>query len=436
MSRIHFAICALASFALACREPVTPVYDGAPIEVGKPYFAMSPQSVTLGQTAPEDPSYSVALQSYPEPTLATVEFDGILAVEHWGGGFIMKIDPRGYWHSGQSYCAAEVSIIFTVQGSWRPGCGSTITNPVFGEQSHVETMATLQGSGTVLRSGPVPVFGSCGSNPCHRYTGTQAVTITPVEAELLLTPQSRSIQPGDSASFIASASPASVESHPVPWRVTGWLWLPDTGNADTVCATSATCNLSSRQVSGTVRCDAIMNGEATTRQARLLVVPCPTNDSCLDEPHVRAGLRDAWNRSRSSGQETGGVLYRRTTDGSCFYIEVVDPNATACTYHAPSGNNIPSYPDAVPIAYWHTHPSKTGEWLVCGPKKQGVAAPYSNGGGSGKLTDKKGDWASSKNAPIYTMSPIAAYRLDPNGDGSTPQYNPNFWFWNTPQCQW
>lgn len=422
----------------ACSDPVAPIEDPHINGPVRPYFTLNTVTYTLGQTAPENPSFAMALDPFPEPTLAIVAFDGILTVSHWGGGFITKIDPRGYWHSGQTVCAAQVSITFSVRGSWKPGCASSITTPKYGEQSHVETLTTLHGSGTARRGQAIPVFGTCGTNPCHRYTGEQTVTITPIEADLALTPQSKSVQPGGGASFTASRSPATHEGKSVPWRVRSWTWLPDSGNpvALTACGVNATCPVSNRQMSGIVKCDAFVNGEAESRMARLNVVPCPTNDSCLDEAAVRKGLADAWNRSRSLGRELGGVLYRRISDGSCFHVEINDPGATRCTYDPPSGANIPSYPDAYPVAFWHSHPNKTGETVVCGPKKTGTAAPYSNGGGSGKLTDKRGDWASSKNSPVYAVAPALVYRLDPNGDGSTPQDNPNFWFWNTPQCQW
>ena len=301
--------------------------------------------------------------------LAKVSFDGVLNVSHWGGGSIVDIDPRGYWHSGQNTCAAQISIEFSGMGTWRPGCASPVTTPTYGEQPHVETLLTLHGSRTARRSGAIPVFGSCGSNPCHRYTGTQTVTIEPIDAFILLTPSSRSVLPGGSASFTANFTPTTYSGESVPSRVVAWRFLPDSGpSAALNCGQSQTCTVTNVQKSGQLFCDGYANGEFETTRARIRAVACKTDNEWLDEDSVRVAMRRLWASSNpndpntANRREKGAYIILDTLTGQMSTYDWTT-SSTPCSSTGDPSAQAAIGPNEVVVGSIHTHPFSNGDVL-------------------------------------------------------------------------
>ena len=359
----------VALVAAGCVDFVSPHESRTELDAAAPSFALNTVTYTLGQTAPENPSFSMTLDIVSEPTLAKVSFDGILNVSHWSGGSIVNIDPRGYWHSGQNTCAAQMSISFSGRGSWKPGCASSVTTPKYGQQSHVETLLILHGSGTARRSGAIPTSGSCGSDPCHRYAGTQTVTIEPIDAFIQLTPSSRSVLPGGSASFTASFTPSTYGGKSVPSRVVGWRFLPDSGPTPALsCGQNPTCTVPNVQKSGQLFCDAYANGEFESKRARIRAIACKTDNEWLDEDSVRAAMRRLWANSSpndpntANRRERGAYIILDTLTGQMSTYDWTT-SSTPCSSTGDSSAQSAIGPNEVVVVSIHTHPFSNGDVL-------------------------------------------------------------------------
>lgn len=174
---------------------------------------------------------------------------------------------------------------------------------------------------------------------------------------------------------------------------------------------------------------------------------CPPTgdpDSILDSPAVRKGLEDALRNSNPNAtpgtgvkKERGGVIWFDTTSKSLYTQEIVDPNATECTYNNPGGMITPPIPGSIGRGYFHTHPSgKLEKTYGCPGWSQTPAdglppAPANPddpkaGGGS------PGDWNSVSapgSFPNYVISKTGTlYKLTPEfAPPAKRKTNPHKW---------
>jgi hypothetical protein len=227
--------------------------------------------------------------------------------------------------------------------------------------------------------------------------------------------------PGSAAAYDGSASPRLLDSLPF------FLPVPDDCGSDQV---TFGANVAFQYVEhvrtviiypfspfSSVEGDGEVIGHYEMEYRVFFHEPCaPVGDPVADSREARQGLMNELAASRQNADsvtgrgrvERSGYVMQRTADNSVFIAFVPPLSATDC------GNTtgpVPSIAGAVPIAYWHTHPSREHEhFFTCptaGPKD--YARPLANGGGS------KTDWESmlSSGYPSYVIGyPGVLSRLD------------------------
>ena len=154
---------------------------------------------------------------------------------------------------------------------------------------------------------------------------------------------------------------------------------------------------------------------------RVIQANCPpTDDPFLNSKDVLKGFSDAMLNSRPWAtpgyglkKEIGGVIWQ-APDGHYYTQEVVDPNATECSYDR-AVTTIPisqggPIPGSTPVGTYHTHPSSTNEVTYGCPgwaqtlsdgKKPAHADPdaLTAGGGS------PADWETTVDTyPLYAIT--------------------------------
>lgn len=121
---------------------------------------------------------------------------------------------------------------------------------------------TARGGVTVewTKKPPLQSTGNCdqvGGDPCHTFTGTFTVKVTPASQYLTLTPSPSSVLTGDSVTFTPNAGGKA-------YTVWSWTWVPNDGSASlTVCGTATTCRIAA-YASGTMylRAKVTINGSS------------------------------------------------------------------------------------------------------------------------------------------------------------------------------
>jgi hypothetical protein len=123
---------------------------------------------------------------------------------------------------------------------------------------------------------PLASTGQCdqvGGLPCHTFTGTFTVTVTPTSQYLSLTASPTTVEAGDSVTFTPSVASGKT------YTVLSWTWAPnDSSTSFTVCGTAATCRIAAYG-SGTMYLRAKVRISASQSQveqakAAVTVEPC------------------------------------------------------------------------------------------------------------------------------------------------------------------
>lgn len=218
--------------------------------------------------------------------------------------------------------------------------------------------------------GPCTAF----SVPSYALTSTQTISVERLEDDVTLTAVVSTGAKGRMVTFTASALNPRTTRGPG-----GWTWTPDGGVSQAAaCASSANPCVVQINESGWMEVTYYYNGAADgfangPRHAKVHVtaVDCPTGDSLVDNPAVRAGLEDAW---RLSGADSAGLSpsNRREHGGYGFGDPIHDPLHVG-TYQMSRSNpadgpctsaNVPgSYGSLVPLLSFHAHPFGIGDQL-------------------------------------------------------------------------
>ncbi|MBX6332931.1 MAG: hypothetical protein IRY91_13875 [Gemmatimonadaceae bacterium] len=279
---------------------------------------------------------------------------------------------------------------------------------------------------------------------------TAGVHVTAQPDSLRINPSSKSLDPGNTATFQATTSTT-------PFTVTAWTWngvAPTNGHALTnlsACTAGSSSCMGEFYESGTLTCEAVMNGVTVLAFATVTVTPCAaTGDSILDSPEVRKQMLDelaASNPSATPGtgvkKERAGLIFKRP-DGSYYLKYIPDSTTTECFSHLQyvPGDSVGD----VAIVTFHTHPSNDGDPVYgCPPdtlangrvvrwaqrRNDGLRAPRANSSGNGGGSDQ--DWSVVRSSAIdgYTISKDGHVYMLPHDTTQVPvgdeANNPNVW---------
>jgi hypothetical protein len=165
-------------------------------------------------------------------------------------------------------------------------------------------------------------------------------------------------------------------------------------------------------------------------------VPCPpTGDPALNDPAVRAELKNELSLSRpdwatgAGRKERRGFIFRRD-DGTHFLEPLADPNATMCETGIAGLPPVPVIPGATFVGEYHTHPSKHRELLTgCRGQKPGEVRRANRKARTGGGSDSDWNYATVRGQSMYVIDyDYKVWRLDANTlEGSPRRNNPNRW---------
>lgn len=215
----------------------------------------------------------VSLGVYESPVYSKVTVSGLLDY-HGQGGYLAgdgQIDAAGFFIPNQ--CSLIVRV--------RAGTG-VIGGPVScpnqpRQIGNYTNYAVVNGPVDFYRTAGPP--GSCWkyAPPCITITGSQTVTIEPVEGQLVLTPNKTLVAPGGGITVLAKGVWADSNAVLVPMSVREWRWEgkgAEVGGGHTkVCAVynPNQCVVQVYQ-SGNVVLEALVNGKVKTGKVWVAVI--------------------------------------------------------------------------------------------------------------------------------------------------------------------
>lgn len=251
----------------------------------------------------------------------------------------------------------------------------------------------LQSTRRILGDGRLEIVGRVNGT---RHVVSQAVKVrTP---HLRLVGSKLSVAKGENVTFTATWSDGITVTNAEVWQ---WKFRPDSGTDITgQCGQWNPCTRAIQQ-SGTMTLTASKNGVLRTARTRVNVVPCPTNDTILDNPKIRKALDSLWKLSDVTAQypmhayDSLGTTIVRIGD----FNPLTDDGCT--NYPRP-----PQPPPGFPVAWFHTHPASVNQTVNCNPKQSKVYSKQF--GGPSHL-----DWQhAANNAPQFVMDADNIYRMD------------------------
>ena len=185
---------------VGCHDtPLTPT--GRTVRVSAPAAeALSdPETVTLPVDNSADGSATLPLSTlYSTATLVEVTFNGTITRTNNATSATTTIGPAGI--SGT--CGGLMQVTWDSGGSWWPSTGCTSQSQQ--QSTWTSNRFGVKGTATAIRNaGPT----ACGDPPpCFTYSGTQSVTVAPVQGDLAVARSPAVLTHADYVYFDASAS--------------------------------------------------------------------------------------------------------------------------------------------------------------------------------------------------------------------------------------
>jgi len=420
---------------LACNDAsqIAGVSDGAK--------ALGPQHRGLSPTVVVD-TFSVGLDAQPGTTVAMHNYSDVVYAEVRVEDTIhLKTEPPNPPNPGP---VNNTNGPVYAYGSFVSGgnCGLyvTISYPAIGlskraapcDQHHrwVDTVL-VKGAGSAIRGPSITELpGSCITEPCHSQWGSQAVIISAIPVKLVVTTDSgRFIRKNQPVKFTVSANPnnmtPTIGGGGTPRRVTGWHWqradtsvhTSDTTKIGLYCSsmTATTCQLPIQE-SGFMIVDAVVNGTAQTEKVPIVIVPCPTKDSLIDNPVHRLGMTVSLDSGNANSpnkdiRKERQVIFFDSAGVTVLRLSPSDTRSSPCwNYDSPS-----SMPGTVTVME-HSHPFSIGDSLpaICTPPGAKPNEYVSYGHGYGGLSGA--DWRSAWNNQLPMVVPDldSVYRIYPH----------------------
>lgn len=303
-----------------------------------------------------DPSASLNGPTYDNPVIVRVMVTGLISETARNDAPIrpenLQIDGSGVdVESGFNACYLQVWFRFSVQGTTapRPCRYWPVPNSFWGDT------ALVQGTTRITRGPGIPTWSpnDCKGNPCHTYSGSQGVAITPLHVDLNLTASTRLPATGTSVRFTPSVTPTSIKGLAVPLTVRSWQWTAGGGGTGQTLACNGPanpCNAIIRE-SGSMRVDALANGEEQLQSAWVTAwnppTACPTRVlprydsvstqfSAIDGTHPDAHEGEDYKVASGTSvyAPVGGVVKYADAAGTAgITVVVVSPNVVSYFFH-------------------------------------------------------------------------------------------------------
>jgi hypothetical protein len=392
----------------------------------------------------------IALGTIPNDMLVEIQVTGLLDLYystsmHWynadpaldlRGDYKSAFDAGGYYDYN-TYCSGYVWVTFKKpEGGYQGGVSfCDETEPAFKVYKDTYTeLSVARGAGSAYwQRGPNGTWSTiCGGTnpPCWTLQGSFSLTVKRVVADLSLTANATTVEPGTAVTFTAAINPSSVTNqnglYQVPYSNVRWSWEDSTGTTALGCS-SLTCSYAIAR-SGMMKLEVLVNGEEQTQSVGVLAVQpadsCPPQDPSnpteydprlADSAFVQgllSQLQLAWNNSYVERGGDVGV----NQNGEYMIREIPPLTASTCSYVAD-----PSQAAAFPPGYsadsaqWHLHPYKPLKTHKgCVDPSRNIAANQSV---KALLGPSEVDWQSAY------LTHRTGYMMDGNGD---------LWRWNFP----
>jgi len=211
-----------------------------------------------------DPANTMPLPSYDYEVIVQLRIDGVISTVARADTYLQAysgdLDGSGiYVESAFSSCYASVTFRFSVEGTMGPGPCLYTPAP---RSSWADT-SLVQGTASVTRGPGIPQFTQdCNYNPCHSYSGSQTVSVTPLTATLQLAGSATQVDSGQTVVFTASVTPLSIKGIQVPLKILTWRWLPSGGGTGLTTACTSPVNPCSAVIreAGAMELTALANG--------------------------------------------------------------------------------------------------------------------------------------------------------------------------------
>lgn len=369
------ALAMAATIMSACSDemPTTPRSRTFPTPTPKPEMKSLPAVITSLSSAPGG---SIFLANYPHPerVLAELRIDGTIDMTShpnaWYSSYNGPLDARGIFIYGVYYsCYMQVKI-----GGLGPVCQA---GDIMGSQASWVDTALVTGNVYATRGNAVPSLNpSCSAygDPCHTYSGLQAITLNPLPAEfktVLTGAPFRTIPPtsGTSVYWTSTVTPSSASGIAMPIRMVSRIWVKADPADSTGAAASPSCSLNElpcgafvRQA-GTLIETARANGVVHVDSTEIF---CADSMPILNHVAVRKGLRTALydsagypSRPPNDRAEYSFFIVQDTlTPGSTPYV-LIHPNTVhsdPCSVVPPHFNQRPA--NTKLLAWGHVHPNE------------------------------------------------------------------------------
>jgi hypothetical protein len=222
-----------------------------------------------------NPANSLPLPSYDYEVIVQLQIGGMISTAARSDTYLQaysgNLDGSGiYVESAFSACYANITFRFSVTGNRGPGPCLYYPAPV---SSWADT-TLVQGTASVTRGPGIPQFTSdCNYSPCHSYSGSQTVSVTPLSATLQLAGSATQVDSGQTVVFTATVTPSSIKGIQVPLKILTWRWLPSGGGTGLTGACSNPVNPCSAVIreAGAMELTALANGAEQVGTATVAV---------------------------------------------------------------------------------------------------------------------------------------------------------------------
>jgi hypothetical protein len=289
---------ALLSLAACTADlPTEPSREGPSLQLALPPIPAPPEELTGDLTGGDGFGGLIELGVYASPVLSRITVTGLLTYQGTGSGYLAgngQIDAAGFFIPNQCSLIVKVRQVNASGGQVIGGPVNCPAHPT--QQGSYENYAVVNGSVSAYQTAGPP--GSCWRTapPCISISGSRSVSVEPLDAELVLTPNKVVVAAGGGIVVTAKAALGDpVAGNPaVPFTFRTWSWEgqgPEVGGGHTkVCAAYNTnqCTVQMYQ-SGNLVGTAIVNGRLKEQRVFLAVVggdsvPTPPDDSLPEDP--------------------------------------------------------------------------------------------------------------------------------------------------------
>lgn len=361
----------VAGIVLACTEdlPTTPHAAQMPRLRLHPEIKALPAVITSLSSAPGG-SVFLANYPYPERVLAELRIDGTISMTShanaWYSSYNGPLDARGIFIYGPFYsCYMQVKI-----GGLGPACKG---GDVMGSQASWVDTALVTGNVHATRGYAVPWLNpscSASGDPCHTYSGLQAITLNPLPAEFKTVITGNQFRPVPfSLYWNSTVTPNSAHGIGMPLRMVSRVWVKADPADSTGAAMSPACSLIERSCGGWVPQAGTLIETARANGVQHLdsvEIYCPDSMPLLNHIAVRRGMRTALfdsagypNKSPNDRVEHAFFILQDTvTPGAMPYVDIKPATVTSdgCGVDPPHFNQRP--PNTKVLAWGHTHPNE------------------------------------------------------------------------------